>query len=139
MKGGAYGANITFDRRGHFVFHSYRDPNLVRTIDAFRAAPAFVKNNTQALETSILSAIRSFDKPMSPSKQFKDALDRYMTRTSAADMQRERTEILETNEQTIGKAADTVAQILENGRCFVVGSEKEIMAVKDRFEKIEKM
>lgn len=139
MKGGAYGANITFDRRGHFVFHSYRDPNLVRTIDAFRAAPAFVKNNTQALETSILSAIRSFDKPMSPSKQFKDALDRYMTRISAADMQRERTEILETNEQTIGKAADTVAQILENGRCFVVGSEKEIMAVKDRFEKIEKM
>lgn len=139
MKGGAYGANITFDRKGHFVFHSYRDPNLVRTIDAFKAAPAFVKNNLQTLETSILSAIRGFDKPMSPSKQFKDALERYLSGISAADLQRERTEILETNEETIGKAADTVAQILENGRCYVVGSEKEIMAVKERFERIEKM
>lgn len=139
MKGGAYGANITFDRKGHFVFHSFRDPNLVRTIDAFRAAPAFVKDNMQTLETSILSAIRSFDKPLSPSNQFKDALDRHLNGVTAADMQRERTEILETNEDTLAKAAERVAQILENGRCYVVGSEKEIMAAKERFDSIEKM
>lgn len=139
MKGGAYGAGITVNRSGHFVFSSYRDPNLGRTIEAFQNAPAFVGENLEFLETAKLSAIAAFDQPISPRKEALDAFDRYFLGITGVQLQEERRQILDTDAQTIVAAANKVKEILDEGRICVVGGENKIDEDQALFETIKKL
>lgn len=43
--GGAYGGFCSFDpHSGNFAYLSYRDPNLLETLDAYDGSPAFLKS-----------------------------------------------------------------------------------------------
>ena len=44
VQGGAYGGFCALDHRsGNFAFLSYRDPNLLETLDIYDRTPAFLK------------------------------------------------------------------------------------------------
>lgn len=76
-RGGAYGGGATHDSgNGVFRFYSYRDPNLMKTFDAFDNAVAWVLSNDIAfdlVEESILSIVSSIDAPASPAGEAKQA------------------------------------------------------------------
>lgn len=69
-KGGAYGANATFDvSEGLFNLWSYRDPNIVRTFQVFEdAIKEVIKGDIEAddLKEAILSACGAIDPLESP-------------------------------------------------------------------------
>jgi Zn-dependent M16 (insulinase) family peptidase len=69
-QGGAYGAGSTYSPTlGHFTFHTFRDPHLSSSLDAFREAVEHIsrKKFTNAdLEAAKLESIQSLDAPASP-------------------------------------------------------------------------
>jgi Zn-dependent M16 (insulinase) family peptidase len=69
-KGGAYGAGASYSSSiGCFYFHSYRDPHIASTLDAFDLAVETVasgKFNGQDLEEAKLGIIQQLDAPLSP-------------------------------------------------------------------------
>ena len=69
-QGGAYGGGAGYDAaNGIFRFYSYRDPNLVKTFEAFEKALEWVQSTAlkfDPLEEAILGLISSMDAPGSP-------------------------------------------------------------------------
>lgn len=72
-QGGAYGGGaVSNPLSGNFYFYSYRDPNILSTLQAFEeAVQHIVKGNfTEAdLESAKLEMIQSWDSPISPGSQ----------------------------------------------------------------------
>jgi len=69
-KGGAYGAGASYSPiTGSFYFHSYRDPHIASTLDAFDLAIDTIASGNfseQDLEEAKLGIIQQFDSPVSP-------------------------------------------------------------------------
>lgn len=69
-KGGAYGAGANYNSTtGSFYFHSFRDPHIESTLDAFDLAVDTIaagKFTEQDLEEAKLGIIQQFDAPISP-------------------------------------------------------------------------
>lgn len=69
-QGGAYGGGSTYNSQtGNFCFYSYRDPNIVTTIQAFSEAVEKIvdgKFDDFAIEQAIFEKIQSLDAPISP-------------------------------------------------------------------------
>jgi Zn-dependent M16 (insulinase) family peptidase len=65
VQGGAYGGFSSFDRRsGVFSFGSYRDPNLLQTIENYDRAAQFLREvdlNEMEIRKSIIGTIADFD------------------------------------------------------------------------------
>lgn len=69
-KGGAYGCGATFaPMNGFFTFHSFRDPHITSTFDAFHDAvkeTAAGHFDEKDLEEAKLGVIQQFDSPIAP-------------------------------------------------------------------------
>lgn len=76
-QGGAYGGGASHDSsNGVFRFYSYRDPNLLDTLKAFKASVDWVlsaKLEFSQVEESILGIISSLDSPSSPAGEAKQS------------------------------------------------------------------
>ncbi|KAL8432234.1 hypothetical protein Efla_005130 [Eimeria flavescens] len=71
--GGAYGSGFAFDATGVFCFTSYRDPQLLNTLAAYRETPRFLKQwaasmTQEEVTRAILAVLRDLDAPL-PSDQ----------------------------------------------------------------------
>nr|XP_054599428.1 presequence protease, mitochondrial isoform X2 [Nothobranchius furzeri] len=69
-KGGAYGGGAKMGGGGVFSFYSYRDPNSVQTLSAFRKGVDWVKSGQftqQDIDEAKLSVFSAVDSPVSPS------------------------------------------------------------------------
>lgn len=137
MKGGAYGAGIRVNRNGSYVLHSYRDPNLSRTLEIFRNAPAFAKEHPEYLDSAILSAVADNDHPLGMKGEAMNALDRYFSGISAQMLQTQRLQILETSAEDIQRTAEYAEQILNDGHFCVVGNAEKIQEERYLFETAE--
>ena len=70
VQGGAYGANVLFDRNGGMYLSSYRDPKLAETLTTYKNVPAFLKNFTASdreMDKYIIGTISSLDTPLTNS------------------------------------------------------------------------
>jgi len=70
-KGGAYGGGVSLDS-GLISFYSYRDPNLLKTINAFNESVQWSLNDKitdKNIESAQLSIFSDFDSPESPSNR----------------------------------------------------------------------
>ncbi|MEX2327265.1 MAG: insulinase family protein, partial [Pseudomonadales bacterium] len=76
-QGGAYGGGASHDSsNGVFRFYSYRDPNLMRTFEAFEQAVDWVIDSSitfDQVEEAILGIVSSIDAPGSPAGQARQA------------------------------------------------------------------
>uniref|UniRef100_A0A673BG49 Presequence protease, mitochondrial n=1 Tax=Sphaeramia orbicularis TaxID=375764 RepID=A0A673BG49_9TELE len=69
-KGGAYGGGARMGGGGLFSFYSYRDPNLVQTLSAFRGGVDWAKLGQftqQDIDEAKLSVFSAVDSPIAPS------------------------------------------------------------------------
>lgn len=65
-KGGAYGANASYNTNGLFTLYSYRDPNTLKTVDVFKGLKKFLNDtpiSQEELSVSKLNIIKQFNKP----------------------------------------------------------------------------
>jgi len=89
-KGGAYGGFALYNSEdGHFGFASYRDPNIVNTLDVYRKAVAFIQSDNfsdEEIKESILQVCSDIDRPLTPAEKGIRAFQRKLM--SLSDEQR---------------------------------------------------
>lgn len=142
VKGGAYGCMCSFTKNGDSFFVSYRDPNLVKTIETYEGIEQYVTDfnvDSRSMTQYIIGAISEMDTPLTPSAKATRSMGAYFTNVSKADYQKERDEVLSTDIDSIRALGKVIHGILEDNYLCVVGNEEMIKANKDRFMNLENL
>jgi hypothetical protein len=133
MQGGAYGGFCSFSRHsGVFAFISYRDPNLLATLDNYDQASRFLREvrlSDDELTKSIIGTIGDLDAYQLPDAKGYTSLVRYLIGDTDEDRQRMRDEILSTTAADFRAFAEVLHQVKEKGLVVVMGSPAAIEAV----------
>ncbi|MBK8085573.1 MAG: insulinase family protein [Devosia sp.] len=145
VQGGAYGGSSGLDPfAGTFAFTSYRDPNLVDTLDVYDGAAKFLEAGVgeQDLVRSVIGVIGSVDTYRLPDSKGFTSLLWELTGDTEADRQRRRDEILAASNQDFRALAAALQQVARHGQVVVLGSETAIRAAneeRDNFLKVTKV
>ncbi len=115
VQGGAYGAFCGFDRiSGAFWFGSYRDPNLLDTLNVFDRTSdwlAHISIDEQEIARSIIGTIGEIDSYMLPDMLGYVSLQRYLIGITDDMRARARNEVLATSLEDLRSAAQIFAAL----------------------------
>jgi Zn-dependent M16 (insulinase) family peptidase len=130
VQGGAYGAFATFDRRsGAFSFLSYRDPNVLSTLDNYDQSAQFLRQldlPREELVKSLVGAIGLLDTYQLPDAKGYSSMTRHLTRDTDEGRQQMRDEILATTVDDFHRFGDVLDALNANGTVVVLGSQDAI-------------
>jgi len=136
VQGGAYGANVLFDRNGGMYLSSYRDPKLVETLAVYKALPVFLEKFTASereMTKYIIGTISSLDTPLTNSMHLSRAVQQELKGISDVSRQKSRDQIINTKVEDIRALSVLVADVLKDNNICVVGSQGQIETNKDIF------
>ncbi|NTU85484.1 MAG: peptidase M16, partial [Chloroflexales bacterium] len=132
VQGGAYGAGCSFDRStGIFGATSYRDPNLLRTLEVFDGTADYLRSlslDPVTIERSIIGTIGDIDGYQLPDAKGYTALMRHLTGVTDEWRQHIREQILDATAADFRALAEAAEVVREHGVIAVVGSEEAIAA-----------
>jgi len=140
VKGGAYGCMSGFKRSGETYLVSYRDPNLVKTMEVYQNAPAYIRSfaaDERQMTKYIIGTISELDVPMSPAAVGNMSMTAYFIGVSEEQLQKERDQVLEADAEDIQKLADIVESVLKENYLCVIGNEGVIEENRDKFLNVE--
>jgi Zn-dependent M16 (insulinase) family peptidase len=130
VQGGAYGGFALFDHRsGTFTFVSYRDPNLLGTLETYDNTPQFLRSvdlSEAEVAKSIIGTIGDLDAYQLPDAKGYTSMLRYLAGDTDADRQRLRDQILATTAADIRAFADVLDKVKAQGTVVVLGSDQAI-------------
>lgn len=129
VKGGAYGCMSGFNKNGESYFVSYRDPNLLKTIEVYEGVCDYLSSfdvDDRAMTQYIIGAISDLDMPLTPANKALRSLGAYMTNMTDKDYQRERDELLAVKAKTVRDLLPYVKAMLDMECLCVVGNEDAI-------------
>jgi hypothetical protein len=130
MEGGAYGAVAGLRAmEGLFSFASYRDPQLNRTIDAYRASLesfSTTEIDQHDLELAILGLVGSEIRPYVPAEKSVISLRRYLYDISDELRQAKRDRLLATTPAQVRAAAERIRAAFDQRRLTVLGGRDAI-------------
>ena len=135
VQGGAYGGSSRFDlTSGNFLFFSYRDPNLLKTLDAYdgaaKALQAGISDND--LTRSIIGVIGDIDGYEFPDAKGFSSMWRQLTGTTDALRQQRRDEVLGTSVADFKALAEAVDAVARHGHIVVLGGEAAINGANEK-------
>ena len=139
VKGGAYGCMCGFTRTGDSYFTSYRDPNLMETFEVYQKASEYVREfdcDDRDMTKYIIGAIGSMDIPMEPSAKGARSFNCYLMGITEEELQRERDELLATNQETIRGLADLIHSVTEEKLICAVGGETKLKESEGQFKQL---
>ncbi len=142
VKGGAYGCMSSFSKVGDSYMVSYRDPNLEKTLEVYHNAVDYLKRfhaDEREMTKYIIGAISDMDTPLNPSAKGSRSLTAYLAHESYEDIQRERDEVLHTDETDIRDMARYVEAVMKQNLLCVLGGEEIIEEQKALFDHIENL
>jgi Zn-dependent M16 (insulinase) family peptidase len=134
VQGGAYGGGSGFDPfSGGFTFTSYRDPNLLSTLDAYDGAAAFLEEGVgdQDLVRSIIGAIGAIDTYRLPDAKGFVSLMWELTGNTEENRQQRRDEVLGATAADFKRFGEVLAEVAKSGTVAVLGSDAAIKAAND--------
>jgi len=135
VQGGAYGAFCLFDRlSGTLTFVSYRDPNILQTIDVFDQSERFLRDiglSDDELTKGIIGGIGDMDAYQLPDAKGFTSMVRELSGVTDEDLQRIREEILGTKAEDFRAFADVLDYVRNEGLVKVLGSETAIQKTMD--------
>lgn len=134
VQGGAYGGSSSLDIFSKsFAFTSYRDPNLLGTLDNYDKAAAFLRKpvSQQDLTRSIIGVIGSIDSYRLPDAKGFVSMVWELIGDSEAARQARREAVLGATGKDFADLADALDQVAKYGRVVVLGSETAIKAAND--------
>jgi hypothetical protein len=129
VQGGAYGGGSSFDPfSGGFMFTSYRDPNLLQTLDAYDQASAYLAAGVgeQDLVRSIIGAIGTIDTYRLPDAKGYISMLWELTGNTDANRQQRREEVLGATAEDFRRFGEVLAAVARTGQVAVLGSETAI-------------
>ena len=136
VKGGAYGCMCTFGKSGDCYFVSYRDPNLLKTIEIYEHAAEAIEAfdaDERTMTQYIIGAISELDTPMNPAAKGLNSLSAYMTGLTQEIMQKERDELLSATPKDIRSLAAYIRAFMEEDFLCVVGNADKIKEAEGVF------
>ncbi|KAJ0771635.1 putative ribosomal protein S10 [Helianthus annuus] len=132
VNGGAFGGFCDFNTRsGVLSFLSYRDPNLLKTLNVYDGTSDFLRQleiNDDALKKAIIGTIGDLDSYQLPDAKGYTSLLRYVSGVSEEDRQARREEVLSTRPSDFKEFADVVDAIKDKGVVVAVASEHDVDA-----------
>jgi presequence protease len=135
VQGGAYGGLCMFNRHsGDFTFVSYRDPNLLATLDIYDRTADFLRTadlGDAELTRNVIGTIGEVDTYQLPDAKGFASMQRQLIGDTDAARQKMREEILSTTAADIRKFGDAMAEVAARGRIAVIGSEQGIEAANN--------
>lgn len=130
VQGGAYGGFCSFDSNsGVFNYLSYRDPNLLTTLDNYDQASQFLQRvelSEDEITKSIIGAIGQLDAYQLPDAKGYTSLVRHLIGLTDEIRQRQREEVLSTTLADFRAFGDVLGQVNKNGLVVVLGSSEAI-------------
>ncbi|RMF86462.1 MAG: peptidase M16 [Nitrospinota bacterium] len=133
VQGGAYGGFCLFDHRsGVLNFASYRDPNLLKTLEVYDQTGHFLRHTPlreEELTKSIIGAIGDMDAYQLPDAKGYSSMLRYLVGETDELRQQRREEIFSTSVADFRAFADVLDRVREEGRVVVLGSPSAIEEV----------
>jgi Zn-dependent M16 (insulinase) family peptidase len=146
VQGGAYGGFCGFDPySGVFGFGSYRDPNLLETLDIYDNASAYLSNveiDEDEVVKSIIGTIGSIDGYQLPDAKGYSAFVWHLLGSTESYRQKMREEILATTAADFKAFGETLKIVSEQGDIVVLGSPEAISAAneqRDNFLTVKKV
>lgn len=138
VQGGAYGGFCTFDSlSGVLAYLSYRDPNLLDTLQVYDQAAAYLRTVALAqadVDKIIIGLIGQMDSYQLPDAKGYTSLIRALNRDTDAIRQRLRDQVLAATVADVRDLADWLEQIAQQGVVVVLGSEQAIAAANQTLE-----
>jgi hypothetical protein len=133
VQGGAYGGMSQYDpMSGIFALLSYRDPNIINTLNVYRKAEEIIsqdKISGEELEKTVIGTIGSLDKPMDPSSRGYIAMIRHFTGLTDEDRLKFRHTILDITPELLQEAAS---------RYFAKAASTAVIAVYSSYENLQR-
>jgi Zn-dependent M16 (insulinase) family peptidase len=132
VQGGAYGAFCAFNRHsGLFTYGSYRDPNLLATLDNYDQASDFLRNldlPDDELTKSIIGAIGAIDAYQLPDAKGYSSMQRHLIGYADEERQAFRDEVFATKWADFRSFAGALDGLNQAGLIVALGSEDAIEA-----------
>jgi Zn-dependent M16 (insulinase) family peptidase len=126
VQGGAYGGFSGFDMHsGVFTYISYRDPNLLASLDIYDATAGFLRNldiSPAELTKSIIGTIGDLDAYLLPDAKGWTSLSRSLLGYDDARRQQFRDEVLNTSSKDFQNFGAVLAEVAKSGEIVVLGS-----------------
>ncbi|KAI7725945.1 hypothetical protein M8C21_013233 [Ambrosia artemisiifolia] len=132
VSGGAFGGFCDFNTRsGVLSFLSYRDPNLLKTLNVYDGTSDFLRQlevDDDSLKKAIIGTIDDLDSYQLPDAKGYTSLLRYVSGVSEEDRQARREEVLSTRPSDFKEFAGVVDAIKDQGVVVAVASEHDVDA-----------
>jgi hypothetical protein len=136
VQGGAYGGFASFDQRsGVFSFLSYRDPNLLSTLETYDKTVDYLRGlelSQDELTKAIIGVVGDLDTYLLPDARGYVSLVRHLAGDTEETRQKLRDEVLSTSAADFKRFGDALAQVRDHGTVVVLGSEKSISEANTR-------
>ncbi len=130
VQGGAYGGHSAFDpNSGVFNFVSYRDPNLLSSLEIYDATSKFLLEldlSGEELKKAIIGTIGDLDAYLLPDAKGWTAMNRILLGIDDAQRQQIRDEVLQTRIDDFRNFGRVLAAAAQKGEVVVLGSADEI-------------
>ncbi|XP_042442600.1 presequence protease 2, chloroplastic/mitochondrial-like [Zingiber officinale] len=135
VSGGAYGGFCDFDTHsGVFSYLSYRDPNLLKTIDVYDGTANFLRDlelDNDTLSKAIIGTIGDVDSYQLPDAKGYTSLLRYLLGVTDEERQIRREEILSTSLTHFKEFADAIETVKNKGVAVAVASPEDVAAANE--------
>ncbi len=131
VEGGAYGGFSSYNHlSGNFQFGSYRDPNLLKTLDVYDAAGDFLRKPVPDTELirSIIGVIGQMDRYQLPDAKGFSSFSRHLIGETAEKRQERRLEVLNASPADFAALGDALDAARNDARIVVLGSEENLEA-----------
>ena len=139
VQGGAYGAFANFYDDGNMIFCSYRDPNLLETLDVYKELPQYLRDFTltdREMRKYIIGTMSSLDLPMTPALRGPRAMGMYFSGAKLEDKVEFRKQVIACKPEDIVALADVVESVLNDNHICTMGNEQKIKNAGNIFDNI---
>lgn len=134
--GGAYGVGLSCQRSGQTTFHSYRDPKVDPTIDAFEGAASWLERmdvSQSEFEGYVVSTVASLDAPLKPKGLMRRQDAMYFTNVTPEDRARTRQEVIAATPASVRALAGPLAGLVRMHHVCSVGNAALLKASSEHF------
>lgn len=130
VQGGAYGGFSTFDMHsGVFSYLSYRDPNLLGTLDNYDQSGKFLRElrlTPEEVTRAIIGAISDFDTYQLPDAKGFTSMTHHLIGYTPETRQTLRDEVLATKAADFNAFADVLDALRDRAHIVVMGSQEAL-------------
>ncbi|KAI3947676.1 hypothetical protein MKX01_034341 [Papaver californicum] len=135
VSGGAYGGFCNFDTHsGVFSYLSYRDPNLLKTLDVYDGTANFLRElemDDDTLTKAIIGTIGDVDSYQLPDAKGYTSLQRYLLGITEEERQQRREQILSTSVSDFKEFSNALEAVKDKGVAVAVASAADVSAANE--------